>query len=143
MQVAVAAPLEDVRAYLADPRNRPQWQSSLHRIEHLAVGPNGPSGVGTRWIDVTKAGVKPAMVITESAARRWVERGDWGELTAELAMDFVAVDSGTMVDIKFEIKGKGWLSALAAQVLTRLAPAAVTADVRRAAVIVEEQLSPG
>src|SRR3712207_7914381 len=44
-----------VHAYLAAPRNRPRWQSSLRRVEDV-VGDGGP---GTTWTDVTAVGARP------------------------------------------------------------------------------------
>ena len=52
-------PVEVAFAYLADPRNRPEWQSSLKSVEMLD---DGEPRVGMRWRDVTSARIVPEMV---------------------------------------------------------------------------------
>ncbi|MEZ5097856.1 MAG: SRPBCC family protein [Nocardioides sp.] len=52
VEVVVEASAERAYAYLADPRNRPAWQSSLRRIESLS----GEGEAGSTWVDVTAAG---------------------------------------------------------------------------------------
>ena len=36
--------------YLVDPHRRPEWQSSLRRVEDVGTG---APRVGQRWVDVT------------------------------------------------------------------------------------------
>ena len=57
-----AVPVHVAFAYLADPRNRPEWQSSLRRVELLD---EGEPRVGMRWRDHTAVRMAPEMVITE------------------------------------------------------------------------------
>ena len=45
--------------YLSDPVNRPEWQSSLRRVEVLDVG---PPHRGQRWSDHTAVGLVAARV---------------------------------------------------------------------------------
>ena len=59
---AYAVPVEVAFGYLADPRNRPEWQSSLRRVELVD---EGPPRVGQRWRDLTAARIVPEMEITE------------------------------------------------------------------------------
>lgn len=134
VEVGFAQPLAVVFDYLADPRNRPAWQSSLRRIE---LTDEGPPRVGLTWIDVTSAGVRPVMTITEmsppvSGRGTWVEQGSWRRIEARLALDFRETTSGTVVRAAFTITGPT-LVAPAIAVLNRLAPYAVRSDLRRAA----------
>lgn len=127
--VDFAAPLDVVFAYLSDPERRPDWQSSLRRIEDL----RGDGAVGTTWTDVTAVGARPRMEITEvDPGRVWTERGTWRGITATLRLDFAPADTGTSVTATVDLATvlplwpAGW-------VLRRLAPYAVRADLQRAA----------
>lgn len=132
--------------YLADPRNRPQWQSSLRSVEVLT---DGPPGIGTRWIDRTSVGAAPRLEITEmappavtasaSSAGVWTEVGRWRGLTASLTLTFAPVEAdptATDVGVAVGIAGTGpW--SLPAVILRRLSPPAIRADLRRAAALIE------
>lgn len=132
--VIVHAPVERVFGYLADPRNRTQWQSSLKAI---APADPGEPRVGTRWIDVTRVGLRPLMEITRMEPFRvWEERGHWHGVEAVLTLRFTAVPTGTRVSAEATLDGKG-LARVAALVATRLAPYAVAADLRHAAAVLE------
>lgn len=109
-----------------EPRNRPRWQSSLRRVERV----EGEVGVGQTWVDVTAAGVRPAMRTTVlDRPRRWTERGTWRGITAELTLSFEACEGGCVVTADAAVSGLGPVGPA----LTRLAPYAVRADLRRAA----------
>lgn len=106
--------------YLADPRNRPEWQSSLSRVE----GVDGEPRVGQTWVDVTTPRLRPRMETTElDRPRRWTERGTWRGVTATLTLDFTETATGCDVTATFRI----------ARLLRRPALWAVRADLRRAA----------
>ena len=127
--VDFAAPVDAVYAYLSDPARRPEWQSSLRRIQDL----RGDGRVGTTWRDVTAVGARPRMEVTElTPGRSWAERGTWRGIAATLRLDFAATDAGTSVTATVDLATvlplwpAGW-------VLRRLAPYAVRADLRRAA----------
>ena len=127
--VAFRVPPEVAFDYLADPANRPAWQSSLARVEGVAGEPR----VGQRWVDVTRPGLRPAMETTElDRPHRWAEIGRWRGLRAALALTFVAADADCEVVFEFAVEGDG-LFRPAGPALTRLAVPAVRADLRRAA----------
>ena len=130
--VDFAAPIDVVFHYLADPINRPQWQSSLRHT----VDVDGDGSVGTTWTDVTAAGIRPRMRVTEVDPRRaWAEVGTWRGIDAELRLDFAAHATGTTVSatVAFttpvSLRPVGWLLAV-------VAPYAVRSDLRRAARVV-------
>lgn len=118
--------------YLSDPRNRPQWQSSLRAVEPLSEPADGPEA---RWIDVTWPGLRPVLETTVyEPGVRWCEDGDWHGLRATLELTFAASGDGTEVSAWTTLSGSGWRRPVswAAQ---RLAPWAVASDLRRAAAI--------
>lgn len=115
--------------YLADPLRRPDWQASLQAVAEVS----GDGSVGTRWTDVTAVGARPRLRVTASERpASWTEQGRWQGLDAVLRLDFVPSGPGDCILVAtFAITGRGpW--ALAADVLERLAPAAISADLRRA-----------
>ena len=118
--VAFRAPREVVFDYLADPRNRPAWQSSLARVEAV----DGDVRVGQTWTDVTRPGLRPRLETTElDRPHRWTERGTWRGITAVLTLTFAETAEGCAVSATVD----------AALPLRLLAPYAVRGDLRRAA----------
>lgn len=138
--------------YLAEPRNRPQWQSTLRAVDMLS---DGPTQVGTRWLDRTIVGASPRLEITamtppsvtasDRAVGVWSEVGRWHGLTASLTLTFapVAGDAdATDLSLLLRIDGVGaWRPV--ARIVRLLAPRAVRADLRRALRIIERRSIPG
>ena len=142
----IAAPPRVCFDYLADPRKRPEWQSSLRSVELLS---EGPARVGMRWIDRTVVGAAPRLEITEMSPPSatasantvgvWAEVGRWRGLTASLTLTFssdAAAPGATEVGVAVDISGGG-IWTVPAVVVRRLAPPAIGADLRRAARIIE------
>jgi uncharacterized protein YndB with AHSA1/START domain len=150
--LTIAAPPREVFDYIVEPRNRPQWQASLRRVEPLD---DGRVGVGTAWVDHTAVGAKPHLRIIEfqrpgeaGEVGVWREVGTWHGLRADLAMRFEsterpesawtadrarsAASPGTLITGTVEITGPLWWLP-ARVVLQTLAPLAVRSDLRRAA----------
>ncbi|MBZ5734817.1 SRPBCC family protein [Nocardioides sp. TRM66260-LWL] len=123
-------------AYLADPRNRASWQSSLRRVDDV----RGEVGVGQTWVDVTVPGLRPRMETTaldapvDGGPGSWTEIGRMGPYSAELTLDFAPdpdAPGGCLVAPRFVIRGPLGF------VLNRIAPGTVRADLRRAARLVD------
>lgn len=115
--------------YLADPRRRAEWQSSLRRVDDVV----GPVGVGQTWVDVTVPGLRPRLETTElDRPRRWAERGTWRRFRATLTLTFAPTASGCRVSVDLALTAGGAAAPVAA-VLGAVAPYAVRADLRRAA----------
>jgi hypothetical protein len=115
--------------YLADPRNRPEWQSSLKRVEDV----DGEPRIGQAWVDVTLPGLKPRMETTElERPHRWTERGTWRGFSATLTLTFTESVTGCDVEPTVELRGRGVLAPVA-RVLGLVAPYAVRGDLRHAA----------
>jgi uncharacterized protein YndB with AHSA1/START domain len=127
--VGFPVPREVAFDYLTDPRRRPEWQSSLARVEQV----DGEPRVGQTWVDVTRPGLRPRMETTVlDRPRRWTETGSWQGFSATLTLTFADAPAGCDVVATVSLEGRGrW--ALLARALGRLAPHAVRSDLRRAA----------
>ncbi len=136
-KVAFDVPVEVAYAYLADPRNRPEWQSSLRSVEMLD---EGETRVGMRWRDHTVVGLVPQMEITMlEPGELWVEEGRWrGVIKAILTLGFLPTATGCVVDVRFRVFGRGLLAPVG-WLATGGGVLPVLADVRRAARILAER----
>lgn len=130
--VAYAVPVSVAFAYLADPRNRPEWQSSLRGVEVLD---DGPPRVGQRWRDLTAARIVPEMTITDLEPDvLWAETGRWRAFEADLALRFRDDGDRCRVEASFVVRARGILGP-AGWIATRAGLFAVRSDLRRAAAI--------
>ena len=122
--------------YLCDPRNRPEWQSSLRSVE---VPADEEPHLGQTWRETTSVGVRPRMETTElTPFRVWTERGHWRGVSATLTLHFTDVVGGCRVRADGEVSGRGgW--ALPAGAAGLLASQAIAADLRRAGRILGER----
>jgi uncharacterized protein YndB with AHSA1/START domain len=133
--VAFDVPVEVAFDYLVDPRNRPQWQSSLRRVEQV----DGEVRSGQTWIDVTGPGLRPAMETTVlDRPVCWTERGVWGAIEATLTLRFRPVGARCETTAEVRVVGRGLARPLG-PVLARAAALAVPRDLRRAARILSER----
>lgn len=126
--------------YLSDPGRRAEWQASLLRVaDEVDVGE--PGEAGSSWIDVTAVPfVRPTMEVVESRrAQRWREIGRWGPVDAALTLDFEAQgQNSTLVRARANLT----VPLVAAPGLLGvrvLAPAALAADLRTAARLLEDR----
>jgi len=138
--VFVGVPRDVAFAYLADPRNRPEWQATLARVELLD---DGPPRVGMRWVDHMVGGPAFGLRITELVVdERWAEAGTTGPVRAEVTMHFEdAVRdgvAGTVVRIVVRVRGDG-LARPMGWLATGLLSAAVRLDLPRLARVVESR----
>lgn len=129
-RIRFEVPLEVAFDYLVDPHNRPEWQSSLRRVEAVDAG---EPRVGQRWVDVTTPGLRPQMETTIlDRPNTWTEVGSWHGIDAILTLDFVAEGPGALVTPTFRVRGSGVVRPLALAA-DRVAIFAVLPDLRRAA----------
>ena len=136
--VAYDVPAGVAFAYLADPRNRPEWQSSLRAVELLD---EGEPRVGMRWRDLTSARIEPEMVITELEPDvRWAETGRWWGIQADLTLGFSPSESGCEVVAALRVQGRGPLRPVG-WVATRAGVLAVRNDLRTAARVLSSRVS--
>jgi hypothetical protein len=125
-------------AYLSDPVNRPEWQSSLRRVELLDPGAARP---GQRWRDHTAVGVVADMATTELTDHTWTESGSWRGITADLTLRLEAHGAGSRVHVDFAVRGRGpWAPVGAAAALVGLP--AVRADLAGAGRILSARHHP-
>ena len=115
--------------YLCDPRNRPEWQSSLRSV---TVPADEEPHVGQAWRETTSVGVRPHLETTELVPFRvWTEVGRWRGVSATLTLHFIDVVGGCRVRADGEVTGRGgW--ALPAGAAGLLASQAIAADLRKA-----------
>lgn len=128
---------EEAYDFLVAPANRAAWQSSLKGVADV-MGDDGV--VGQSWTDLTAAGFKPHMELTDAdRPHRWSEGGTWGVFRATLTLTFTPVrDSpaapATRCEVvaSMEVRASGPFKP-AGLLLNRLAPLAVRSDLKRAA----------
>jgi hypothetical protein len=136
--VFVAAPRPVVFDYLADPRNRPEWQASLDTIELLdPLSREQEPYVGLRWIDRVKVGPPFELQISRlEPDQLWSEVGSAGPFTAygTLLFEDETRDGreGTRVDCIARVHGRGLARPLG-PAATALGVALVRVDLGRAA----------
>jgi uncharacterized membrane protein len=137
-RVDFEVPVAVAFAYLADPRNRPEWQSSLKSVEMLD---EGEPRVGMRWRDHTAARIVPDMEITLlEPGELWAEVGHWRAVSAVLLLSFEPTPAGCAVDVAFRVRGRGLLAPVG-WVATAAGRFPVMSDVRRAARILAARAS--
>ncbi len=136
--VFVAAPRPVVFEYLADPRNRPEWQASLRTVELLdPLAPDQEPYVGLRWVDKVKVGPPFELQISRlEPDRLWSEVGSAGPFTAygTLLFDDETRDTavGTRVHCIARVHGRGLARPLG-PAATGVALGLVNVDLVRAA----------
>ena len=140
MQLVVpfAVPVGEAFSYLADPRNRPEWQSSLRSV---SLEDDGPPRVGTRWVDHTKVGLRfPLEITAMTADELWAERGEFGPFEATVSLEFGPTSTGCVVtaDVVLRLRGPR-ITDVVSRPATHAAVLAAAADLRRAARILESR----
>ena len=143
VQVPFAVTREVAFDYLVDPLKRPQWQSSLRRVDD--VGPMPPQ-VGTAWRDVALGGVASQMELTVvERPARWAERGTGtgpGKgVVMDLELAFEETTTGCLVTADVVVAREEATRLLRALTAWWL-PKAVRRDLVRAAGILEGTRQP-
>jgi uncharacterized membrane protein len=137
-QVDFDVPVDVAYAYLADPRNRPEWQASLKSVEMLD---EGEPRVGMRWRDHTVARIAAEMEISEFVpGELWAETGHWRGMSGVLMLIFEPAAGGCVVHVMFRVRGRGLLAPVG-WLATGVGLLPVASDVRRAARILESRAS--
>lgn len=132
--VDVEAAADCVFDYLTDPARRPEWQSSLRRVDDVVTLGDRPGGVGSSWTDITIVpGIAPRLEVIACVSHgHWAEIGHWRGVDARLTLDFDETGDGTRVRARATLTVP-WVAAPALPALTLFTPQALTADLRRAA----------
>ena len=139
VQVPYAVPREVAFDFLSDPLKRPQWQSSLRRVEDVTPM---PPQVGTSWRDVVLGEVVAQMELTVmDRPVRWAERGVVKGVAMDLSLEFEETATGCLVTADFELSSVGAPRRVVALV-GRVMPRAVRKDLVRAAGILEGTARP-
>jgi uncharacterized protein YndB with AHSA1/START domain len=138
--VELPHPPASVFAFLADPRNRPLWQTSLRGVTDID---EGTPQTGMHWRDVTKVGIKPSMEITELTPYRVLtETGRWRGIAGLLRLRFVRTPQGTRLTAEGHLSGRGPFTVIAA-LSGRWAPQTIRKDLLRASEVLAERRTPG
>lgn len=92
-------------AYLVEPRNRPEWQSSLRSVDLID---EGDPHEGMSWVETTSVGIRPHMEIVELAPFRvFTEVGEWRGVEGRLTLRFLGQRGGSRVRVEVELSGSG------------------------------------
>ncbi len=106
--IDIQRPVEAVFAYVADPRNDPQWQGA---IKEVRLTPDGPPRVGTKVkLVVSFLGVRlePTNEITAwEPNRSFSYMGRAAPSTAEATYRFEAVGTGTRLSATLQVEPGG------------------------------------
>jgi uncharacterized protein YndB with AHSA1/START domain len=122
--------------FLAEPRNRSLWQTSLRTVTDVDAG---EPRVGMQWRDVTKIGIRPRMEITELVPYRVLsETGTWRGVDGLLTLRLVKIQQGTRLTAGGRLVGHGAF-ALAAAVSGRWAPETIRKDLLRASEVLTDR----
>ena len=131
-EVELEAPRRKLFDYLADPRNRTAWQSSLRRVWMLS---EGAPHVGMRWREQAAGFGTFDMCMSEYEPHRvWAEQGESpkGKMTLRLVFDDTTDPRRTRLNLRLTLDLTGAL-ALAQGPAALLLQPLMTADLRRAA----------
>jgi uncharacterized protein YndB with AHSA1/START domain len=130
----IRRPVAQVFALLSDPRQRPNWQASVSRVELLDAG---EPRVGQRWRERPHGLVLCSLeIITLEPDRAWAERVDSAIARGVIALRFEAVDPACTeltVDVTLELRGP---LKLGAPIARRLLMREIHRDLTRAAQVV-------
>jgi uncharacterized protein YndB with AHSA1/START domain len=122
-------PVERVFAYLADPRNRPNWQRSIREFEMIS---DGEPRLGMQWRE--RAIGAPPFVMEISAFetdRVWAERGESAAASGELTIHFAPDGDRTHLHLTIDVELKGFRK-IVAPFIKAIAPFEIRGDLRRA-----------
>lgn len=129
LEVVLDAPVERVFAFLADPENRPRWQSSLRRVELITID---EPRVGTRWREQPIGlGWVELEIVRFERDRAWSERAELAFGTFTLTLRFTPEGAATRVHVDAELALRGAARLLGPGVRLVL-PRAFASDLRRA-----------
>ena len=135
-------PPEVVFRYLADPRNRPEWQSSLMSVR-LDDDRDAEPRVGLSWSETTVVGLRAHLEITELVPYRVLgERARMGGIEGMLVLRFKARTGGCRIVVEGSMSAGGpmrYAAAAAAKVAGRVA----VSDLKRAGRVLSTQGSGG
>lgn len=98
-------------AYLAEPRNRPEWQTSLRSVDLID---EGDPHEGMSWVETTSFGIRPHMEIAELTPYRvFTEVGEWRGIEGRLTLRFLGQRGGSRINSEVELSGSGMWRAVA------------------------------
>jgi len=137
--IDIQRPVETVFAYVADPRNGPQWQGA---IKETHVTPDGPPTVGAKVTQVVSfLGVKlePTAEITALEPNRSFSiKGRAGPASLEATYRFEVMGAGTRLSATIQVE-PGGLFQLAGPLFASQFKKQSEADLQRLKALLEAQ----
>jgi uncharacterized protein YndB with AHSA1/START domain len=128
-EVLFRAPTEQVWWYLADPRNRPEWQPAIRRLEMLTPG---EPALGTRWREhALGSGTATLEIVDFEPCLSWGETAVLGMGEVGIQLRFEAAGRGTRVRVSASLRTTGPRRLLAPG-FRFVIPLLLRADLRRA-----------
>ncbi len=131
-EVTVSRPRAEVFVYLADPRNLPEWQSSVLETRMEA---EGPVAVGSRWTEVRRVlgrGMEAGVEVTEyEPDRRFSVRSVAGPVRFNVEHTLEEADGGTRIRIVGRGEQSGFVAKLGDRLVARQAKQAFQSDFAR------------
>lgn len=132
-QQVVDKSIESVFPFLADPRNRPRWQSSLRTVEMLS---EGEPRVGMAWRERPGGLIRFDMRISALEPQAlWAEHLEGAGISGEIALRFTRENDATRVTVDISLQLPSPLR-IAAPLIRSLLVRAVRHDLARVARLV-------
>ena len=104
-EILLRIPRDVVFAFLADPANRPRWQTSIQTFE---MEPQGEPRVGIRWRESVRGAGTFEMEISEyERPRRWAERIESKAFDGTVSMTFEETPGGTTLRLDADVRCRG------------------------------------
>src|SRR5581483_1033030 len=110
--IQIDRPVSQVRAYLADLRNEPQYWEGVKTMTLVA---GEPGQVGSRYQRVFNAMGRDqttTMEIVEVGSNRMVARSGPGPVHVTGTMSFEALPGATRLDLQLDAQPHGWMARL-------------------------------
>ena len=131
-EVMVSRPRSEVFAYLANPRNLPEWQSSVLETRMEA---EGPVAVGSRWTEVRRVlgrKMEAGVEVTEyEPDRRFSVRSVAGPVRFLVEHTLEEAEGGTRIHIVGQGEQSGFMARLGDRLVARQAKQAFESDFDR------------
>jgi len=128
-EVVFRSPPDRVWVYLADPRNRPEWQPAIRGLEMLTPG---EPALGTRWREhAIGTGAATLEIVDFHPGVSWGEVAVMALGEVRIQLHFEAMGEGTRVRVGASLRSSG-IRRLLAPGFRLVIPLLVRADLRRA-----------
>jgi uncharacterized protein YndB with AHSA1/START domain len=137
--VVINRPMEEVFAYVVDPKNTAQWAGPVIEAEKTSEGPVGLGTTSKRVTQFLGRTMEATYEITEFEPNSYyTDKTTSGPVPIDGRISFDSVKGGTKVTIEGEIKAAGFFK-LAEPLLSRMAERQIATDVQTLKDLLEAQ----